>query len=292
MPEAGPADAAATDGSDERATGDAAQVGDAVAGAAPVGGELPRDLAVAIIMDGNGRWAQARGLPVNEGHRAGGTALHRVVEAALDLHVSELTVYAFSTENWRRSAAEVRGLLQLFDELLLEEVPGLERQGVRVRFIGREVLLPDHLRARMQWARERTAANTRMELVIAFNYGGRAEIVDAARAVVEAGGLDALDEESLAAAMYLPDLRDPDLIVRSAGEHRTSNFLVWQGAYSELVFVDTMWPDFDEPDLRGAIAEYARRERRFGGRADGDDDAAAAAATTRDEATAAAGERP
>jgi undecaprenyl diphosphate synthase len=219
-------------------------------------------------MDGNGRWAEQRGLPVTAGHREGGTSLRAATEAALDLHVSELTVYAFSTENWTRSIDEVRGIMELFVELLRREVPDLHERGVRMRFMGRREILGDEITECMEWAETLTRDNTAMTLVIAFNYGGRAEIVDAARAAIAEGGVDTLDEERLAQHLYLPDLRDPDLIIRTAGEQRMSNFLVWQGAYSEFVFVDTLWPDFDFDTLEGAIAEYARRDRRYGGRTD------------------------
>ncbi|MBC7644090.1 MAG: di-trans,poly-cis-decaprenylcistransferase [Thermoleophilia bacterium] len=217
-------------------------------------------------MDGNGRWATRRDLPVTEGHRAGGTALRRATEAALDLHVSELTVYAFSTENWRREAPEVEGIMELFVELLTREVPDLNEEGVRMRFMGRREGLSGHVIERMEWAESATVTNTRMTLTIAFNYGGRAEIVDAARALAARDGADAITEESISAALYLGDLRDPDLIIRTAGEQRTSNFMVWQGAYSELVFTDTLWPDFNIADLAAALRDYAHRERRFGGR--------------------------
>jgi undecaprenyl diphosphate synthase len=231
---------------------------------------LPKDLAIAIIMDGNGRWAAARDLPVTDGHRAGGRALRRTVEAALELSVSELTVYAFSTENWTRSPDEVAGLMQLFCDLLDSEVPDLDEQGVKVRFIGGEAGLPDPVLERMTWARELTAGNERMTLVIAFNYGGRAEIVQAARRAAAQHGVDGIDDDTIAAALHAPDLRDPDMIVRTAGEQRTSNFLVWQGAYSELVFTDVLWPDFDLDALRACIVDYAGRERRYGGRLDGE----------------------
>lgn len=217
-------------------------------------------------MDGNGRWAAQRSLPVTDGHRAGGTALRRATEAALDLFVSELTVYAFSTENWQREQPEVEGIMDLFVELLTREVPDLHEEGVRMRFMGRREGLTDRVIERMDWAESTTHANTRMTLTIAFNYGGRAEIVDAARAVGARDGWEAITEESIARELYLPDLRDPDMIIRTAGELRTSNFLVWQGAYAELVFTETLWPDFSIDDLAAALGEYAHRERRFGGR--------------------------
>lgn len=230
------------------------------------GPDLPIGLAVAIIMDGNGRWAQKRDLSVTEGHRAGGRALRRTVEESLDLSIAELTVYAFSTENWTRDPAEVTGLMELFHELLTTETPDLHQQGVRMRFIGRREGLPTNLVERMRTSEDLTSDNTAMTLTIAFNYGGRAEIVDAARAVAAEQGANAISEESIAAALYEPQLRDPDIIIRTAGEQRTSNFLIWQGAYSELVFVDTFWPDFGRGDLLVALSEFSNRERRFGGR--------------------------
>jgi undecaprenyl diphosphate synthase len=228
--------------------------------------DLPVGLAVAIIMDGNGRWAQQHGLPVTEGHRAGGTALRRATEAALDLHVTELTVYAFSTENWRRDADEVDGIMALFVELVTREAPELFERGCRMRFTGRREGLASFITERMEWAEQLTRTAEQMTLTIAFNYGGRAEIADAARRIAREHGADAITEESIGEALYLPDLRDPDLIIRTAGEQRTSNFLVWQGAYSELVFTDTLWPDFDLDTLAAALREYATRERRYGGR--------------------------
>lgn len=239
----------------------------AVDGAAATHASLPRDARLAIIMDGNGRWAQRRGVPVTEGHRAGGTALRRVAEAALDLHVRELVVYGFSTENWARDPDEVAGIMQLFVELVEREAPQLHERGVRMCFMGRRDVLGDIIGERMAWAEALTAGNTRMTLCIAFNYGGRAEIVDAARACAREHGVDGIAEETLRACLYRPELGDPDVIVRTAGERRTSNFLVWQGAYAELVFSDVLWPDFDAGDVADVLAEYASRERRFGGRA-------------------------
>ena len=229
---------------------------------------LPTGTRVAIIMDGNGRWAERRGVSVTDGHRAGADALHRTTEAALELGVSELTVYGFSTENFGRDPDEVAGIMQLFVEQVEREAPIMRERGSRMCFMGRRELLGDEIVDRMRWAEELTATDDpSMTLCIAFAYGGRAEIVDAARAAVATGGgIDALTEQSLRAHLYRPELGDPDLIVRTAGEQRTSNFLVWQSAYSELVFTDTLWPDFGIDDLRGALAEYATRERRFGGR--------------------------
>jgi undecaprenyl diphosphate synthase len=222
---------------------------------------------VAIIMDGNGRWASGHGLPVSEGHRAGTRAVRRTVEAAIDLGIESLTVYAFSTENWARPADEVGALMEIFGETIERELPDLCKQGVRVRFIGRRDRVPEGLRLRMGELESETADNTRLDLWVALNYGGRAEIVDAARRIVEDGlPPDEVDEQALASRLYAPELPDPDLLIRTSGEVRTSNFLLWQLAYAELVFVDTLWPDFGAEDLRSALDEYARRGRRFGGR--------------------------
>jgi undecaprenyl diphosphate synthase len=230
--------------------------------------QLPVGTRVAIIMDGNGRWAERRGVSVTEGHRAGADALHRTTEAALELGVSELTVYGFSTENFTRDPDEVAGIMQLFLEQVEREAPIMVERGSRMCFMGRRELLGDEIRERMRWAEELTATpEPRMTLCIAFAYGGRAEIVDAARAVVTEQGVDALSEATLRERLYRPELGDPDLIIRTAGEQRTSNFLVWQSAYAELVFTDALWPDFGEDELRAALAEFATRDRRFGGRA-------------------------
>jgi undecaprenyl diphosphate synthase len=222
---------------------------------------------VAIIMDGNGRWAERRGLPVAEGHREGTKALRRTVEASIDLGLETLVVYAFSTENWSRPETEVESLMEIFGETIERELPDLARQGVRTRFMGRRDRAPDELLQQIERLERETAENERLNLWVAFDYGGRADIVEAARRLVEAGAApDAIDEESLRANLYAPELPDPDLLIRTSGELRISNFLLWQVAYSELVFVDKLWPDFDESDLRGALAEYASRRRRFGGR--------------------------
>ena len=223
--------------------------------------------AVAIVMDGNGRWARRRGLPIAAGHRAGTKALRRTVEAAIDLGVESLAVYAFSTENWTRPADEVEALMEIFAETIERELPDLAKEGVRTRFVGRRDRAPAELRARMAAMEEETAANERLQLWIAFDYGGRAELAAAARRLVEDGvEPDAIDEEALAARLYEPDMPDPDLLIRTSGELRISNFLLWQLAYAELHFVDTLWPDFGEAELRSALEDYARRRRRFGGR--------------------------
>jgi undecaprenyl diphosphate synthase len=222
---------------------------------------------VAIIMDGNGRWARRRGLPVALGHRAGTKALRRTVEAAIDLGVRNLAVYAFSTENWSRPQDEVDALMEIFAETIERELPDLAEQGVRVRFIGRRDRAPAELRRRMESMEDRTELNSRLGLWIAFDYGGRAELVEAVRRIAESG-VDPreIDENVVGAHLYAPELPDPDLLIRTSGELRISNFLLWQLAYAELVFVDRLWPDFDARDLRTALAEYAKRRRRFGGR--------------------------
>jgi undecaprenyl diphosphate synthase len=218
---------------------------------------------VAIIMDGNGRWAERRGLPVAEGHRAGTRALRRTVEAAIDLGVESLAVYAFSTENWTRPPEEVDLLMEIFTETIERELPDLVRQGVRTRFIGRRDRAPDALRERMAALEAETEENRTLNLWIAFDYGGRAEIVDAANRAVREGR--EVDEETFASYLT-PEMPDPDLLIRTSGELRISNFLLWQLAYAELVFVDTLWPDFGEEQLRAAVDDYASRRRRFGGR--------------------------
>jgi undecaprenyl diphosphate synthase len=230
--------------------------------------ELPEVArSVAIIMDGNGRWARRRGLPVAAGHKAGTKALRRTVEAAIDLGVESLTVYAFSTENWSRPPEEVEALMDIFGETIDRELPDLAEQGVRTRFIGRRDRAPQRLRDKMARLEEETAANDRLKLWIAFDYGGRAEIVQAVRRLVEAGVDPAdVDENLLAANLFAPDMPDPDLVIRTSGELRVSNFLLWQLAYAELVFVDRLWPDFGKRELHHALHAYARRRRRFGGR--------------------------
>jgi undecaprenyl diphosphate synthase len=227
--------------------------------------EIPRS--VAIIMDGNGRWAEARGLPVEAGHQEGTRALRRTVEAALELGIESLTVYAFSTENWLRPPAEVDSLMAIFRETIDRELPDLAKQGVRTRFIGRRDRASEELQERMAALELETADRERLELWIAFDYGGRAELADAARRLAASSITpEEIDEDVLAVYLYAPDMLDPDLLIRTSGELRLSNFLLWQLAYSELVFVERLWPDFGEEDLRQAVAEYARRKRRFGGR--------------------------
>jgi len=230
--------------------------------------ELPASAtSVAIIMDGNGRWARRRGLPVAAGHRAGTKALRRTVEAALELGVHSLTVYAFSTENWSRPPEEVDALMEIFGETIERELPDLAKQGVRTRFIGRRDRAPEALQRRMEALEVETAAKDRLDLWIAFDYGGRGEIVEAARRIVEAGvAPEEVDEELFASYLYAPELPDPDLLIRTSGELRISNFMLWQLAYAELVFVEALWPDFGEAELEAALEAYAGRRRRFGGR--------------------------
>jgi len=218
-------------------------------------------------MDGNGRWAAARGLPVEEGHREGARALRRTVEAAIDLGIRSLAVYAFSTENWARPPDEVESIIELMDQTIDRELPDLAKQGVRTRFFGRRDRVPDALQEKMQGLEAETAHLDRLQLWIAFDYGGRAELVEAARALVHDGvGPEGVSEEAMAERLYAPELPDPDLVIRTSGEQRISNFLLWQSAYAELVFDETLWPDFGEERLRVAVEEYASRARRFGAR--------------------------
>ena len=223
---------------------------------------------VAIVMDGNGRWATARGLPRTEGHAAGEDALWDTVEGALEIGLRHLTVYAFSTENWRRPVDEVRYLMRFNESLLLRRRDEFHEKGVRLVFSGRrDWRVPRRLLRRMDESAELTRDNRRMTLVIAFNYGGRAEIVDAARRLVEDGVRgDRVDEKSFRARLYHPEVPDPDLVIRTSGEMRMSNFLLWQSAYAEFEFTTTLWPDFGGPDLDAALRAYAGRQRRFGRR--------------------------
>ncbi|MGC8473715.1 MAG: polyprenyl diphosphate synthase [Candidatus Dormibacteria bacterium] len=221
---------------------------------------------IGIIMDGNGRWARQRGQRRTEGHRAGIRAIRRVMEAADRAGVHHLTLYAFSTENWSRPRYEVATLMRLFEQTLQEEVDELHQNGVRIRVIGRRERLSARLCRLVEEAEARTRENTRGALNVAINYGGRAEIVDAVRSLAREGqDLRQLDEETLAAHLYTAGLPDPDLIIRTAGELRTSNFLIWQAAYAELYVTQTLWPDFGAADLEAALADYAVRVRRFGG---------------------------
>jgi undecaprenyl diphosphate synthase len=218
-------------------------------------------------MDGNARWARSRGLSIAEGHRAGSRALRPVVETAIDLGIESLAVYAFSTENWTRPEDEVEALMDIFGETIDRELPDLAAQGVRTRFVGRRDRAPEWLQAKMLELETATADRTRLNLWIAFDYGGRAELVEATRRLVESGvDADEVDEEAIARHLYAPEMPDPDLVIRTSGELRVSNFLLWQAAYAEFVFVETLWPDFDEHALRSALEDYATRRRRFGGR--------------------------
>jgi undecaprenyl diphosphate synthase len=256
---------------------------------------------VAIITDGNGRWARAHGVPVNAGHDAGADTVKARLRDAVDLGVKELTVYSFSTENWSRPAAEVQGLMEMFSRRIAGETPELHEEGVRMRFIGRRAGITAELVQQMRWAEALTDANSRITLFVAFNYGGRAEILDAALRFAEAratqrdgqegyegqagqegyegqasqeanapgagGPLPAeLAEEDFRRCLYAPEMHDPDLIIRTSGERRLSNYLLWQGAYSELVFRDELWPDFSREALEESLAEFTARRRRFGGR--------------------------
>ena len=223
--------------------------------------------AVAIIMDGNGRWAAGRGVTVAEGHRAGSRALRPVVETAIDAGVESLAVYAFSTENWARSSDEVSALMEIFGETIDRELLDLADQGVRTQFVGRRDRAPEWLQAKMRELEDATSGETRLSLWIAFDYGGRAELVEAARRIAESGAdPDEIDEELVARHLYAPEMPDPDLVIRTSGEYRISNFLLWQSAYAEFVFTDTLWPDFGPDEFRAAIEDYASRRRRFGGR--------------------------
>jgi undecaprenyl diphosphate synthase len=222
---------------------------------------------VAIIMDGNGRWAKRRGLPTAAGHRAGARTVRKIVEASIDVGIHDLAIFAFSTENWSRPRDEVDALMDIFAETIERELPDLTEQGVRVRFIGRKDRAPEGLRRRMDAMEDRTELNTRLNLWVAFDYGGRAELVEAARRLVESGvDPDEIDENVFAANLYAPELPDPDLVIRTSGELRVSNFLLWQSAYAEFVFTDTLWPDFGPDEFRSALEDYAQRRRRFGAR--------------------------
>jgi undecaprenyl diphosphate synthase len=215
---------------------------------------------VAIIIDGNGRWARAHRLPVKAGHLAGADTLKARLRDAVELGVEQLTVFSFSTENWLRPREEVNGLISMLAHRIARETPELHRHDVRLRFIGRRHGVARALSEVMARAEELTAGNRLITLFIAVNYGGRAEILDAARRWPTGG------DESFSDYLYAPDMRDPDLIIRTGGERRLSNFLLWQSAYSELVFSDALWPDFTRADLEAALAEFSSRQRRFGGR--------------------------
>jgi undecaprenyl diphosphate synthase len=215
---------------------------------------------VAIITDGNGRWAQQRGLPPIEGHRAGADIVKERLRDAVRFGIEELTVYSFSTENWARPADEVEGLMRMFAERIDLETPELDAEGVRMRFIGRREGINAALVERMDWAERLTRANERTTLFVAFNYGGRAELIDAAK------DFHGETEEEFRQHLYAPDMHDPDLLIRTSGERRISNYLLWQCAYSEFVFRDELWPDFDREAFRAALDEFEARQRRFGAR--------------------------
>jgi undecaprenyl diphosphate synthase len=215
---------------------------------------------VAIITDGNGRWAEQRGLPIIEGHRAGADTVKARLRDAAELGVEELTVFSFSTENWERPAEEVEGLMQMFGERIDSETPELDAEGVRMRFIGRRESVEPGLVEKMEWAEQKTARNDRIALFVAFNYGGRAEIVDAARS------FEGSSEEEFHRHLYAAEMHDPDLLIRTSGERRLSNYLLWQCAYSELVFRDELWPDFGREAFEASLGEFEDRRRRFGKR--------------------------
>ena len=216
---------------------------------------------VAIITDGNGRWAQRQGLPVIAGHEAGTDTVKSTLRSAADFGVEQLTVYSFSTENWSRSEAEVAGLMALFERRITDEAREMHAEGVRIRFIGRRSApVPPSLAERIQWCEDLTARNERITLFIAFNYGGRAEILDAARSFT------GTTEAEFRAHLYAPDMEDPDLVIRTSGEQRLSNYLLWQTAYAELVFCEELWPDFTREVFARTLDQFAERQRRFGGR--------------------------
>jgi undecaprenyl diphosphate synthase len=234
---------------------------------APDGGAIPRH--VAIIMDGNGRWAKARGLPRAAGHREGAEALRRIVRASAEFGVDYLTVFGFSSENWKRPAQEVTDLMGLLRLYLRKEIAEIDREGVRLRVIGDRDRLSTDIIQLIEDAERRTAGNTRLNLTVALSYGGRAEIVRAAQQLakaVRAGSLDPEDinEDSFHRHLFTADIPDPDLVIRTSGEKRISNFLLWQSAYAEYVFMDKLWPDFAGEDLKSAIAEFGGRKRRYG----------------------------
>jgi undecaprenyl diphosphate synthase len=222
--------------------------------------DAPSARYVAIITDGNGRWARAHGVSVNEGHNAGADTVKARLRDAVDLGIKELTVYSFSTENWSRPPEEVEGLMEMFSRRIAGETPELHDEGVRMRFIGRRERISRDLVERMEWAERLTEANERISLFVAFDYGGRAEILDAARR------FQGTTEEEFRNCLYAPEMHDPDLIIRTSGEQRLSNYLLWQSAYSELIFRGELWPDFSREALEQSLAEFSRRRRRFGGR--------------------------
>ena len=242
------------------ARGERARAGGESPSVEPISQDEPAARYVAIITDGNGRWARTHRVPVTEGHSAGADTVKARLRDAAEFGVRELTVYSFSTENWTRPAEEVEGLMEMFSKRIASETPELHDEGVRMRFIGRREGVSQELVRQMSWAEEVTGANERITLFVAFNYGGRAEIVDAARRF--SGG----SEDDFRACLYAPEMHDPDLIIRTSGEQRLSNYLLWQSAYSELVFRDELWPDFSREAFQESLAEFANRRRRFGRR--------------------------
>ena len=242
------------------ADGERASATDQGSGTSSTRSVVPSARYVAIITDGNGRWARAHGVPVNEGHSAGADTVKARLRDATELGVKELTVYSFSTENWSRPAEEVQGLMEMFSRRIAGETPELHEEGVRMRFIGRREGISQELVERIRWAEGLTDANRRSTLFVAFNYGGRAEILDAARR------FQGSTEEEFRNCLYAPEMHDPDLIIRTSGERRLSNYLLWQSAYSELVFRDELWPDFTREALEESLTEFSERRRRFGGR--------------------------
>ncbi|HEV2528726.1 MAG TPA: isoprenyl transferase [Thermomicrobiales bacterium] len=231
----------------------------------PIQTEHPVPAHVAIIMDGNGRWAKERGLPRLTGHERGTDNIRRITSAAVEAGVSYLTLWAFSTENWRRPREEVEGIIRILGMCLVRDVDELHRQGVQLRHIGDLDGLPDEMRDQIHAAIELTQHNDRIVLTLAFNYGGRSEMIRAIRALVATGvAPEEITEDAIASHLYTAGMPDPDLIIRTSGEHRISNFMVWQGAYSELFFTNTYWPDFGPEHLREAVDDYSQRERRFG----------------------------
>ena len=229
----------------------------------PAGGRIPRHLA--IILDGNGRWARRRGLPRLMGHRAGLRKLEEMVHLVKREGIRYFSVYAFSTENWNRPKMEVEGLMSLFRYYIRRKVEAIRAEGARIRFCGRKDKLPPDLLEQMRWAEERTKDETILDFILCINYGGRAEIMDAVNTLIQERREGPVTEEDLRRHFYLPDVPDPDLIVRTSGELRLSNFWLWESAYSEFYFTDIHWPDFDEAALKAALADYAGRERRYGG---------------------------
>ncbi|MGD9638922.1 MAG: isoprenyl transferase [Alphaproteobacteria bacterium] len=229
--------------------------------------KIPRH--IAVIMDGNGRWAKARNLPRTAGHKKGAEAVRRIVEAACEIGLSYLTLFAFSSENWNRSKTEVSILMQLLKNYIIKEIPELDRQGVRVSFIGDRTKLSSDIVSEMEAAEAKTSKNDKLNLIIALSYGAREEILAGVKSIISDVGngsllIDKLDENEFSKRLYTKDIPDPDVVIRTSGEKRISNFLLWQVAYAEFVFADVLWPDFSKENLIAAIEEYSKRERRYG----------------------------